>query len=124
MIEDVERLGTELRLHALCDPRIFQQGHVKVVDPRSAKEPAHGISDRPKVFWSEVIWVEVGLSRTRIPVYKQGAANDLRLVDRAVESSAQRVVIGFAELDGLAFGECRDTRQSPSRSESPRRAPS
>jgi hypothetical protein len=59
MIEDVKRLCAELHLHTFCYPRIFQQGHVKVVDAGSTKEPALGVSDLPNRFCHEVIWVEI-----------------------------------------------------------------
>jgi hypothetical protein len=41
MIEDIERLDTELQLLSFSYLRIFQQGHVGVEDTRSTKEPTH-----------------------------------------------------------------------------------
>lgn len=119
MIEDIERLCTELKLSCFCDPRIFQQGHVKVVDARAAKVSAHSVSHLPRGFESEVIGVEIRLPATGIAISKQASAivGIAGLIDCVIECSTERIVIIFIQLDGFSLRERRDTRQRPTCSE-------
>src|ERR1700678_2367910 len=124
MIENIERFCAELRLHAFGDLRIFQQGHVEVIETRPNEVPAHSISDLPKRFLLEEIWVEIGLPRARILVYKQRAVTGViaGYIDGVRECSTERVVVGFRELDGFSFGQYHDAGERPAFGESLRGA--
>src|SRR5579863_359649 len=121
VVENIERLGTELQLHTFRQPCIFQQGEVKVVDARPTEEPAHGVSDLPNWFGLEVSRVEIWHRSStwtsliaRITVSKKRTANNARLINCGIECATERIVIGFTKLYRFTFGESRDPRHLPS----------
>jgi len=50
VIENVEKFGSELDTEALCDPRVLQQRHIKVVDSGTMEEtPRGGVQDTQRL---------------------------------------------------------------------------
>jgi hypothetical protein len=118
MVENIERFCAELKLSALSQLCIFQQRHIKVVDSRSDKEPAHNVPNLPKWLCHEVIRVEIGLPSliARIAIYEQRAAivRVARFVDRVSEGSTKReIIVWFTYLNWLPLGEYCNARNCP-----------